>query len=330
MRKTGIFIMMCAAMLLFTPGAFSAEEIIDQPEKKETPADKKDSQSDKKDSKAEKEESDLKEAWKIPLRLMAFHPNYIMPGFYTFKPYNSVYRNYTLPGLSAYFNLIPNAKVFKYNTSDGKTLLPWECKFQVSLLIPLKLDVILKDLSINFGYTQVSFWQFYKKDAYFRETNYEPEVFLHYKIFEHVAFAIGATHQSNGRGGSLERSWNRADAHVILRWDHWHVDLKGWFPIFKKESIDLHNPDLLKYTGYGRLLVAYNVGRFEFSAQGNNFFESRFRRWAFELTASFRIFQYLSLYVSYFNGYAQSLIEYNHKCQSFGAGLTANGWFWDI
>ena len=48
------------------------------------------------------------------------------------------------------------------------------------------------------------YWQFYAQSQYFRETNYEPELFLQGPINRCSGWQIGLNHQSNGRGGMLE------------------------------------------------------------------------------------------------------------------------------
>ena len=63
-------------------------------------------------------------------------------------------------------------------------------------------------VSLNVAYTQLSYWQVYAKSQFFRETNYEPAIFLS-DNFSKIGWVMSVLHQSNGRGGKLERSWNR-------------------------------------------------------------------------------------------------------------------------
>lgn len=116
-----------------------------------------------------------------------FHPNYILPGYYTGGPDYAVYQGRT-PG---------NQKINQLET-----------KFQISLLIPL-VYFDSGRFQINAAYTQQSYWQTYSKSQFFRESNYEPELFFEAKEGAHWIFNTGIVHQSNGRGGSMERSWNR-------------------------------------------------------------------------------------------------------------------------
>ncbi|WP_425278264.1 phospholipase A [Coxiella endosymbiont of Ornithodoros amblus] len=58
-------------------------------------------------------------------------------------------------------------------------------------------------VSLDISYTQLSYWQFYAKSQFFRETNYEPQLFLSDHFSPNGLAAIGINHQSNGRGGNL-------------------------------------------------------------------------------------------------------------------------------
>lgn len=291
MKKLRGLILFCALIPVFSLNAFAADGEKDEAGKKDSPYD------DRVD--------DPKNPWKNPFGIVLFRPNYVMPLYYTDKPYREVYEG---------------------ATPDDQEISAYDFKFQISFLLPICRNLFIEDLSLDAAYTQVSYWQLYTRTQYFRETNYELEGFLHYMFTDWCSLSAGITHQSNGRGGSLERSWNRAYGNMIFSGKTWIIDLKGWAPVFRNISIDIHNPRIMNYMGYGRLLLAWKMKRVELSAQEYNFMESRFRRGSFLLGASFRVFTPYSVYVNYFNGYGQSLIEYDHRCQSLGVGIVLNDW----
>ena len=77
------------------------------------------------------------------------------------------------------------------------------------------------NISLDVAYTQLMYWQFYAKSQYFRETDYEPEVFISDNFLKNWLLNAGAVHESNGRGGELERSWNRAYLELNFSGPQW-------------------------------------------------------------------------------------------------------------
>lgn len=59
-----------------------------------------------------------------------------------------------------------------------------ETKFQISIKKELIDDLLIKDLDLYFAYTQQSFWQLYdsQNSRPFRESNYEPSLYLTYPL----------------------------------------------------------------------------------------------------------------------------------------------------
>lgn len=184
---------------------------------------------------------------KYPGVVSLYKPNYVLPYYYTDKLYQAIY-----------FNQTPN----------NQSLLPEELKGQISFLVPL-VRHILKDqpLSFNFAYTQLMYWQVYAKSQYFRETNYEPELFIESHFNPYVAGQIGLNHQSNGRGGELERSWNRAYVQLQFSGKNWLAHVRGWTLIGQSESSDLHNPDIAHYLGYENILFSYQFDALKASVE---------------------------------------------------------------
>ena len=180
-----------------------------------------------------------------------------------------------------------------------------------------------KYLSLNASYTQLMYWQFYADSQYFRETNYEPEIFIKYLLQKNTELQVGVNHQSNGRGGILERSWNRLFAELAVSGQCWLAKLKVWNLIAKSSSSDLHNPDIAKFLGYENLLLSWKIKDVILTAEFQNI-ESGLKRGFYMLSASYPITNNLAIYGQFFDGYGQSLIEYNHKTKSFGIGIKLN------
>lgn len=243
--------------------------------------------------------------YKNPFGIAFYKPTYVLPFYYTQTPYQQIYDS---------------------NTPDNQRIMNEEFKAQLSLQFQIWRNMFNSHTSLKAAYTQLSYWQVYAKSQFFRETNYEPEVFLENNTFNNWFFDLGVVHQSNGRGGNLERSWNRLYTDIRFSDQNWLVSLKPWLLIFKSESSDIHNPDIAKYLGYGRLLVSYKFRQVEFSLKLRNIFQSGFKRGAEELDVSFPLFGRVKGYVQLFSGYGQSLIEYNHYTNAAGVGIALNDW----
>lgn len=249
------------------------------------------------------------------------------------NPFNfSLYKpTYVLP---IYYNTKPDYAVYSGNTPDNQSLEKSEFDFQISFKVPLWQDIFFWPDTLYAAYSQDSYWQLYTNSPYFRETNYEPEIFLDNEINKPIGGSwvlsdldVGAMHQSNGRGGDLERSWNRAYFNSIFTNGNWMVSIEPWTLIFKGVSSDEHNPNITHFLGYGQEMIAYKYDQNTFSFTTRNVFESGFSRGAEWLTWSFPlIHRNLKGYVYLFSGYGYDLIEYNHYTNGAGLGVTLNDW----
>lgn len=244
-----------------------------------------------------------KEVKENSFAIALFRPTYVLPFYYTGSPYQ-------LP-----------------DTPDNQRVMSSELKAQLSLALPLA-HFWQEKASVNIAYTQVSYWQVYAKSQYFRETNYEPELFFSYNFHRNWLANIGLDHQSNGKGGDEERSWNRAYLDLGLSGEKWSVSIKPWLLIFQGDSITEHNPDIADYLGHERMLFAYKPwGEQVVSLSLRNTIDSGFRRGAEELTWSIPLGKTrFRFYVDLFSGYGQSLIEYNHYTNAAGVGFALNDW----
>ena len=179
------------------------------------------------------------------------------------------------------------------------------------------------------GYTQSSHWQVYDaaNSRPFRETNYEPEVLLvfrnNYSLlgWKGRMAAVGLNHQSNGRADPLSRSWNRVMFNVGLDRDNWSVMLRPWYRIPESRGDD-DNPDIEDYMGRGDLTVVRVAGDNEFSLMARHSLRGgdRFARRA-AVRLGFLITRQLRGHLQVFDGYGESMIDYNHRATYVGFGV---------
>lgn len=203
-----------------------------------------------------------------------------------------------------------------------------ETKFQISIKKILLDDLFAKDLDLYFAYTQQSFWQLYdnQNSRPFRESNYEPSLYLSYPLdkydlfFDRVDF--GYVHQSNGGDLNNSRSWDRLFVEGIYSYENFTMALKAWYRIPESADKD-DNPDITKYLGYGELTFGYLWNKHLLTTTlRNNLREDN--KGSILLDYSYPIYKNLYLYLQFFNGYGESLRDYNNSINRFGVGILFN------
>ncbi|MDC8832712.1 phospholipase A [Alteromonas gilva] len=237
--------------------------------------------------------------------------NYFLPFTYTDNP-----------------NALGNAGLNTDNV-DNK-----EAKFQISIKLPLYTRTESVE-GVYFGFTLTSFWQLYNNEVSkpFRETNYEPEIFYQWNTgikilgIDFNALQLGFNHMSNGQSEERSRSWNRimltnlfSDADDIYY-------LRTWYriPEDAKTSPDDptgdDNPNINDY--YGRIEIGYGTrfGRWGLLTRLRNNLSWDNNRGSVELSLSYPLSPRYELALQYFNGYGDSLIDYNRRQNRIGIGF---------
>lgn len=208
-----------------------------------------------------------------------------------------------------------------------------ESKFQLSVKVPLQLDAFDGMGDFFAGYTQRSFWQIYNRGASspFRETNYEPELWFSRVVNQPVlgwnlsSFALGLNHQSNGRGGTISRSWNRVYGSASFEHGGIAVVLRPWWRIPERRDSD-NNPDITHYLGYFDLSVLGHYGENVFDLMLRNNLKLQRNRGAMQLGWSFPLTPKLKGYVQWFYGFGESLVDYKVRQNTLGAGVQLLDW----
>ncbi len=203
-----------------------------------------------------------------------------------------------------------------------------EAKFQISFKFPLARSLFGDNGDLYAAYTNRSFWQVYddQDSAPFRETNHQPELWLRFYSgreflgLRNLANDIGIVHQSNGRGGRLSRSWNRIYARFLFEKGNFAFAVQPWWRIPEDEEDD-DNPDIEDYLGNFEFQGAYKWGVHEFGLMFRNNLNLSRNRGAVQLDWSFPLYGKLRGYVQWFNGYGESLIDYDASVNSIGAGF---------
>jgi phospholipase A1 len=253
----------------------------------------------------------LAKEWEPSNELKVYKKNYLLAYAYSSQPNN-------LPTSSN-----PLGQVLIPYTLDNRDM-----KFQISL----KHD--LADFqeygSLWFGYTQQVFWQFYDRtnSQPIRETSYEPELIYSLRPSDFSILNFGAVHQSNGESNPRSRSWNRVYIQPGMEVGDggWRVVLLArWWQRVKETLPDDDNPDIVNYLGYREFELRYiEQGGWEVSAI------SRIHSIQVDVAAplvSWLMMEdadehSINVHVQYFNGFGESLLDYNQSHVTWGAGLS--------
>lgn len=217
------------------------------------------------------------------------------------QPYFGLYKdNYFIFGPSV------GPKITRSNTN---------VKFQISISQRLTNSVLPWNTYLYLFYTQKCFWNVMEKSFPMRDLNFNPGIGLTKPLFAKDRYigkvSLIIEHESNGRDSTLSRSWNRVSLAASIYVDpRIMVYGKIWAPWVDGEN----NPDLLDYYGIWQSGVSYmsHSKRFQTSVM-----VTKRRGWNLNCNVvvelSFRLIkrdnQYL--FIQYYNGYGESLLDYN-------------------
>lgn len=247
------------------------------------------------------------------------NPMYVLPLFVNGKP-----------------NRHPSTPNHEVEHFTGNEFRAPELKFQLSVKVKAAEDLLGTDADLWVGYTQQSHWQVYNEDNSrpFRVHDYQPEIFLTQPVYSDLPWGgklrmigAGAVHHSNGESDNLSRSWNRAYLLAGMEWGRLTVMSRLWGRILK-EGNDLQpddNPDILDYYGYGDVRFLYQL-QDNSNVSGTVRYNPKSGKGALQLDYVRPLGKGVSGYVQLFQGYGQSLIDYNHESTGIGFGLMLNDW----
>ena len=111
-----------------------------------------------------------------------------------------------------------------------------DVKFQLS--VALRLWNIKGKADIFATYSQRSIWDIYQESCPFRETAYNPGVWVAWRINPQVRMLFGIEHESNGLDNPTSRSFNYATAACLYEpLPHWRFGARAWYGYYDRENI---------------------------------------------------------------------------------------------
>lgn len=253
-----------------------------------------------------------------PFQLRAYKPVYLFPAFWTSKK-----------------NETPRSPNPNNTVTDPEPLDQLEAKFQISFKTKLAENLFGDNGDLWGGYTQSSRWQVYNSETSrpFRETDYEPEVMLvfrnNYSLggWKGRMTGIQLTHQSNGRSDPFSRSWNRAILNFGLDRENWALSIRPWYRI-PENAKDDNNADIEDYVGRMDATLVYNKNGHEVALMARHSLRGGNRsHGAVQFDWGFPINNLLRGHLQIFDGYGESLIDYNHRATYIGLGISLLEWY---
>ncbi|MBF0277395.1 MAG: phospholipase A [SAR324 cluster bacterium] len=233
-----------------------------------------------------------------------------------------------------------NFKIYSHKPNyilPGTWTVPSENRMQQEIQFQLSFRQQLfehGDFRFFYSYSQKSFFQFYdgKNSRPFRETNYNPEIFVrtpNYRIenWGIWQFDLGYEHESNGQRIPVSRSWDRTILRLFVVHDLLTLRYKIWyrFPESRDKPIDDpardDNPDIEEYYGKSQLTIQWEWNDFRISLMGR--YAVREKRGGLEANLSFPIAGNGKMkgLIQYWDGYGESLIDYNRHINKIGIGV---------
>jgi phospholipase A1 len=253
-------------------------------------------------------------------------------GIFNFVGYQP---NYVLPiHVTSRINRAPQSP------TQAAVLLPdyrrEEAKFQLSLRTKLAQDLLLPGADLWVAFTQQVMWQIYNgaDSKPFRNTDYQPEAIYMIPTAPGLRelplgwrwryTQLGLAHQSNGQSDPLSRSWNRVYLGAGFERGDWSLAARFNQRLNEPLASD-NNPDLVAYRGRWQFQLKWAQGLQTASLLYRSTLQDvKYGALQFEWTTPVYRDQPNGLrwFVQAFNGYGETLTDYNFRQTSLGVGVT--------
>lgn len=200
-----------------------------------------------------------------------------------------------------------------------------DVKFQISIAQKLTKSVLPWHTYIFLMYSQKTVWSVFKESMPMRDMNFNPGIGWTKPFFNKDRYVGKLTlmleHESNGRDGDQSRSWNKVSISGSVLIDEWiMVHGKFWIPIID----GMNNKDILSYSGIYQHGVEISTPDRKFiwdltlvkrKGWNLNFNTSLEFSWRVHKKSN----QYL--FVQYYNGYGENLLDYNQFRSRLRVGI---------
>ncbi|MDH6358231.1 phospholipase A [Parabacteroides sp. PF5-9] len=231
---------------------------------------------------------------------------------------------YNADSVRAELDKAPYFSLFKDNYFVGGAPLGHEptrtnsdIKFQISIAQRLTKSKLPFDSYLYIQFTQKVFWNAFQHSLPMRDLNFNPGLGFGHLIVRHNKY-IGKAylmleHESNGKDSIFSRSWNRLSlgaALILTR--NWEAQFKAWVPYIDSRN----NKDILKYNGIFHIASNFmtNNRRFNCAIILTKRKDWRNFNTQVELSYKFNKRENQYLFIQYYNGYGENLLEYKqHK-----------------
>lgn len=189
-----------------------------------------------------------------------------------------------------------------------------DVKFQLSISQRITKSRLPFDTYLFIMYTQKAFWNVFQKSLPMRDLNFNPGIGLGHMIVYKDKYIGKAMllieHESNGKDSIFSRSWNKITLSAsILMSRNLEMQFKTWIPIIDSDN----NRDILKYNGVFQVSANYIASNKKFNAAAiitkRGGFNMNFNT-VLEFSYKFNNNENQYLFLQYYNGYGENLLEY--------------------
>ena len=200
-----------------------------------------------------------------------------------------------------------------------------DVKFQISVSQRLTKSTLPFNTYLYLTYTQKCFWNVFEESLPMRDLNFNPGIGLAKLLIVKDRLVGKANllieHESNGKDGDDSRSWNRITLGANIFVDpNFMVFGKFWIPIIDGEN----NKDILDYCGIYQVGMSMRSRNQRFGAA---VILTKRRGWDLSyntiIELNYKLFpkenQYL--FLQYYNGYGEGLLDYNKFHSRLRVGL---------